>query len=187
MADSLLQRIAGGDQGAVGLVLDRYGGLVWSLARRAFHNAADAEEAVQEVFLEVWRTAGRFDPAIAAEATYIAMIARRRIIDRQRRAARRIETGTAPLDMGSADDAGLGKAEVSDEALRAAEAVAELPAEQQRVVRLSVVQGLSHEKIAAATGLPLGTVKTHIRRGLIRVREALESPRKGARPIGAAS
>jgi RNA polymerase sigma factor (sigma-70 family) len=187
VAESLLQLVAGGDAGAVGRVLDRYGGLVWSLARRSCPNAADAEEAVQEIFLEVWRSAGRFDPAIAAETTYIAMIARRRLIDRRRKAGRMVEAGAIVTDPAGAPDRGLALAEVSDEARRAAEVVAELPADQQRVVRLSVLQGLSHEKIAATTGLPLGTVKTHVRRGLIRVREALESQRKGRSSVGAAS
>lgn len=187
LADSLLQRIAGGDKAAVGLVLDRYGGLVWSLARRAFPNVSDAEEAVQEIFLEVWRTAARYDPAIAAEATFIAMIARRRLIDRRRKVGRTIETTAMAVEPGGVPDRDLDRAEVGDDALRASEALATLSPEQQRVLRLSVIQGLSHEKIAAATGLPLGTVKTHVRRGLIRVREVLESSKKGTRTVGASS
>jgi RNA polymerase sigma factor (sigma-70 family) len=187
LADTLLQRIAGGDKAAVGLVLDRYGGLVWSLARRAFPNASDAEEVVQEIFLEVWRMAGRFDPAIAAEATFIAMIARRRLIDRRRKVGRTIATTELAVEPGGASDRELNRADVGDDAKRAAEALATLSAEQQRVLRLSVIQGLSHEKIAAATGLPLGTVKTHVRRGLIRVRELLETKGTGTRSVGASS
>jgi RNA polymerase sigma-70 factor (ECF subfamily) len=179
LADSLLQRVASGDTAAIGQVLDRYGGLVWSLARRAFPNAAEAEDAVQEIFLEVWRTAGRYDPGIAAEATYIAMIARRRLIDRRRKAGRTIETTAMVVEPGGKPDRGLDRADIGDEARRAAVALGTLSPEQQRVLRLSVIQGLSHEKIAAATGLPLGTVMTLVRRGLIRVRELLESKKKG--------
>ncbi|MEJ2601953.1 MAG: sigma-70 family RNA polymerase sigma factor [Gammaproteobacteria bacterium] len=85
---SLLERIGNGDQQAVALCVERYSGLVWSLARRFIAIEADAEDAVQEIFVEIWNTAGRFDPSKSAEATYISMIARRRLIDRLRKTSR---------------------------------------------------------------------------------------------------
>ncbi|HBS29913.1 MAG TPA: RNA polymerase subunit sigma-24 [Phycisphaerales bacterium] len=175
MTPSLLQRVAAGEPGAVQGVLDQYGGLVWSLARRFSANQTDAEDAVQEIFLDVWKSAARFDPTVAGEATFVSMIARRRLIDRNRRSGRR--PGAEAIHEGSAFDPPDAEraAQVSDDAGRAARAFKELSQEQQRVLRLSIFHGLSHEKISAATGLPLGTVKTHARRGLIRIREVLES------------
>ncbi len=84
MTDTLLQRIAGGDRSAVAACIDTYSGLVWSLARRFLQNEADAEETVQEIFLELWEKAARFDPGVAGEVTFVSMIARRRLIDRRR-------------------------------------------------------------------------------------------------------
>ncbi|MBS0191358.1 MAG: sigma-70 family RNA polymerase sigma factor [Phycisphaerales bacterium] len=174
MDQPLLQRIASGDKAAVQQCIERYTGLVWSLTRRMSLNTADAEDAVQEIFVEIWRNAYRFDPAVASETTFIAMIARRRLIDRKRRAAR--QKDRAALDEGSAGGVTPTQSvasELGEEAANAARVLQELSSEQQRVLRLSLIQGLSHEKIATATGMPLGTVKTHARRGLLRIRQML--------------
>ncbi|MEZ6243011.1 MAG: sigma-70 family RNA polymerase sigma factor [Phycisphaerales bacterium] len=174
--------MASGDANAVRECADQYGGLVWSLARRWSPTRADAEDAVQDVFVSVWRNAGRFDPTISQETTFIAMIARRRLIDRMRKAGRRpdevaLDEGSAQARAdGRAGGSGVGAAEMGEDAARAEAAMRELSEEQQRVLRLSIVHGVSHEKIAASTGLPLGTVKTHIRRGLIKLRGILAEP-----------
>ncbi|MDX2018215.1 MAG: sigma-70 family RNA polymerase sigma factor [Planctomycetota bacterium] len=188
--DSLLRRIAGGDANAVRECIDRYGGLIWSLARRLLYSEAEAEDAVQDVFVELWQSAGRFDENIASETAFVAMIARRRLIDRRRKIDRRIDrkalgeidvpasgAGGSAFAVGTDDEfdgAGIQRTSVCEEAAAAQEALRQLSPEQQRVLRLSIFQGLSHERIARATGLPLGTVKTHARRGLIKVRELLE-------------
>ena len=83
--ESILERIAAGDANAVQECMDLYGNLVWSLARRFTRSAAEAEDAVQEVFLDVWKSAARFDAKRASEKTFVAMIARRRLIDLLRR------------------------------------------------------------------------------------------------------
>ena len=171
VADSVLPRIAAGDPAATADCIARYGGLVWSLARRFLGNPADAEDAVQDVFIELWKNAGRYDPDRSAESTYITMIARRRLIDRKRKAGRTV--AAQPLGDEPAQQVAVARVEVEDEAAKAAAALAELREEERRVIRLAVYDGLTHEEIAAATGLPVGTVKTHIRRGLIRVRERL--------------
>lgn len=172
MSDSVLPRIAAGDPAAVPDCITRYGGLVWSLARRFLGNTADAEDAVQDVFIELWKNAARYDPARSSEPTYITMIARRRLIDRKRRAGRNPAAQALPdepVGAPSKDD----RVEIEDEAARAASVLGELRDEERRVIQMAVFQGLTHEEIAASTGLPVGTVKTHIRRGLIRVRERL--------------
>lgn len=170
--ESILHRIAEGDQDAIKECMDRFGGLVWSLARRLAGNASEAEDAVQEIFIDVWRSAGRFDPAIASETTFVAMIARRRLIDRGRRRARRPEVAAIPETIES-DGPAFDPAEVEEAAKAALSAMERLRPEQRKVLELSIQFGRSHEQIAGTTGLPLGTVKTHARRGLIRLREIL--------------
>ncbi len=146
---------------------------MWSLARRFSSTQADAEDAVQEIFLDLWKSAARFDPEVAGEATFVSMIARRRLIDRNRKVKREPKSEAIVEGDARTAEQPVGGAELSEEAQKAANALNELSQDQQRVLRLSIYHGLSHEKIAAATGMPLGTVKTHARRGLIRVRELL--------------
>lgn len=173
MQELVLQRVARGERAAVQECIDRFGGLVWSLARRFCYNPSEAEDAVQEIFLDLWRSAGRYDPSVASEATFVAMIARRRLIDRRRRAAREPDRQELNPAIAQDDADVIDRAEVGEDAAAAVRAMETLRPEQQRVLRLSIYQGLSHERIAEATGLPLGTVKTHVRRGLIRIREIL--------------
>jgi RNA polymerase sigma-70 factor (ECF subfamily) len=180
--EPLLPRIAAGDQRAVQEFTDRYGGLVWSLARRLAWGESDAEDAVQEIFIDLWRSAARFDPSVASEVTFVAMIARRRLIDRRRRQSRQPDTSAIHDGMAASAALPEDRAQLNQEAAVALDAMSELSQEQQRVLRLSIFHGLSHDRIARATGLPLGTVKTHARRGLIRIRELLEA--KDARRQG---
>lgn len=173
-ADSLLQRIAEGDDSAVLACLDGYGGLVWSLARRFCSSTADAEDAVQLIFTEIWKSAHRFDPSLSSEKNFIAMIARRLLISRLRSAKRRPdEVAIEP----AIELPGSGAAEVerSAEASKAVEALKVLRPEQRRAVELSVYYGMSHGEIAEVTSTPIGTVKSYIRRGLADVRKRLES------------
>ena len=165
----LLARAAGGDAGAVRECLVRYGGLVWSMARR--FAPADAEDAVQEIFVDLWKSAGRFDPEVASEPVFVAMIARRRLIDRRRHTNR--QPGTEAIgDLWTIADPSAGPDRCA-EASMAARALGQLRSEQREVLLLSVCVGLSHEEIAAQIGMPLGTVKTHARRGLLRIRAVL--------------
>lgn len=172
---------AAGDADAAAARLERFGGLVRSLARRFCRNPADAEDAAQDVFIELWRCAGRYDPAVASEATFVAMIARRRLIDRHRRRQRQPDLQPLP-ELAPLAAAGVHtRIEQQPDVTRAARALGRLRPEQQQVLRLSVYGGLSHSEISEQTGLPLGTVKTHARRGLIQLRAAL-----GLAPGGAA-
>jgi RNA polymerase sigma-70 factor, ECF subfamily len=169
---SILRRIAEGDKAAVQECIDCYGGLVWSLARRLSPTRADAEDAVQEIFIDLWKSAARFDPAQSSETSFVAMIARRRLIDRLRRFERAPVTEELSAEMldGRRQDKQI---ELNSEAALAAQALSQLRPEQQQVLQLAIYQGLSHQEIASATGMPLGTVKTHARRGLLHIREAL--------------
>ena len=181
--DLVLQRVAEQEPGAVRECIDRYGGLVWSLARRLCPNSTDAEDAVQEIFVSIWRSAGRFDPEMGSEATFIATIARRRLIDRARRkkrtlAAATLEEGYAEPVGEDGNDRAERLAALGEDSKLAKGLLEELSDDQQRVLRMSILHGVSHEKIAAATDMPLGTVKTHIRRGLIKARKILEERRR---------
>jgi RNA polymerase sigma factor (sigma-70 family) len=169
----LLPRVASGDATAVRECLARYGGLVWALARRFSASPMDAEDAVQEIFLDLWRSAGRFQAEMGTEVTFIATIARRRLIDRRRRLRR--APPTEILNDAIPNESAM-PADLGAEAALAARALERLRPEQRQVIVLTTCHGLSHEEVAAYTGMPLGTVKAHSRRGLLVVREALANP-----------
>ena len=170
---TILNRIATGDATAVQDCLKTYGGLVWSLARRMLRHPDDAEDVVQEIFIDVWKNAVRFDPSRSSEATFIAMIARRRIIDRVRYAARRIFAASLDDVLVEPSNRADRDLKTSVEAATAAKALASLRPERRQVLVLSIIHGLSHQEIADATGMQLGTVKTHARRGLLQARAIL--------------
>lgn len=173
MSETILHRIAAGDKSAVRECLKNYGGLVWSLARRMCPNTDDAEDAVQEIFIDIWKNANRFDETQASETTFIAMIARRRLIDRLRKNSRQPEINSLEDVLIEPAKRGDREMEIGLEAKEAAEAMKSLRPEQQKVLHLSIFQGMSHQEIADLTGMPIGTVKTHARRGLMQIREIL--------------
>ena len=184
MKDDILPRLSAGEPGAAEECLRRYQPLIWSLARRHTRVASEAEDAVQEIFLALWKNAGRFDPAKASESTFVTMIARRRLIDLHRRKERRPESKTVESEFDLMPDSRSGVIESRAEASQAARAIAQLRSREREAVLLSIHQGMSHSEISAHMDMPLGTVKTYIRRGLMRVREMLAeggpSPDKAA-------
>ncbi len=173
MTETLLPQIAAGNAGAVETFLRRHSNMVWGLARRFCRSAEDAEDATQEIFVEVWKSADRYDADYGSEVTFLMTIARRRLIDRARRQGRRPATelledaGTLPAA------AVVDQVELQDEVHRAQQALQQLRPEQREVLDLAIGQGRTHQEIAAAIGIPLGTVKSHARRGLMRLREML--------------
>ena len=169
----LLPRIAAGEQGVADELLERYGGLVWALARRALLSSADVEDAVQDIFVELWRVADRFDPSVASEATFVAMITRRRLIDRQRKSARRPRFVDHEAIERSSRFSMQRERATEDDVQTALNALEACSQPQQDVLRLSLLEGMPQEKIARVLDMPLGTVKTHSRRGLMRLRDAL--------------
>lgn len=150
--------------------------MIWALAERYLRGTGeDIEDAVQEVFVEVWKSAPRFDPAGGSEPAFIATIAHRRLIDRQRRL--RARGGTKPqLDTEytvESKPARIDTAALKDDLRTAAAAFESLANDEKEVLWYVLYHGLSHERIAKATDLPVGTVKSRIRRGLATLREAL--------------
>jgi RNA polymerase sigma-70 factor (ECF subfamily) len=144
------------------------------MARRMSRTTSDAEDATQEIFLQIWRHAARFDCSVGSEQTFVAMIARRRLIDRLRKinAEPPMESSSEVVDSIATAEPGH-SSETSIKAQRAMEALAELRSEHRQVLELGILEGLTHVEIARRLGLPLGTVKSFIRRGLIRVRERM--------------
>lgn len=169
----LLPRIATGDNHAMEECLDLYGNLVWSLARR-MSSSADADDAVQEIFLDIWKNAARFNRNVASEKTFVMMIARRRLIDRRRKLGREPQLqllDEVALNSSKQDDAD--KLELGDEFVRATRCLEALQKEQRQAVELAVYHGLTHQQISARDDVPLGTVKAWIRRGMIQLRDCM--------------
>lgn len=167
--DTPLARLSRDEPGAVAACVDAYGSLVRALARRLLPEGAEVDDVVQEAMVDVWRSAGSFDPARASDRGFVAMIARRRIIDRRRRQERRIATVpmSAERDPASEEhERTLGRV-AARPALRALQ---QLSGDRRRWIVMSVVEGWSHGDIARSTGTPLGTVKSGIRRGLAEMR-----------------
>ena len=170
VSPSLLHRIASGDSSAVQDCLDCYGGLVWTLAKRFLPNQQEAEDAVQEVFIELWKKAKLFDPELASEKTFVAMLARRRFIDKLRKIYRQPNTESIETAVISSDS---NNPDAKLDAAKALEMFKDLKPEQQKCLRLSILTGLSHSEISEVISLPIGTVKSHIRRGLIAIRDRM--------------
>jgi RNA polymerase sigma factor (sigma-70 family) len=169
---ALLPRIANGDQAAVAECVATFGGMVLVLARRWSTDAADAEDAVQEVFFDLWKHAGRYDAAKASERGFVAMIARRRLIDRLRRRSREVPVEGIPDGYDLPDESGDHGAQVAG-ALDARPALEQLTPMQRRFIERHLLDGKTHDEIARESQVPLGTVKSHIRRGLLKARALL--------------
>lgn len=174
----LMQRIADGDADALAALYDRHGALIYAVGLRMLRDRGEAEELLLDIFWEIWSRAARYDPTRGAPVTYLLTLARSRAIDRQRSGAHRDRTlagpSDAPIQTTTARTADPSERVIGDERgdqVRAA--MASLDPIQRQVVELSFFEGLSHTQIAARLAKPLGTVKTYIRQGLIRLRDSL--------------
>ncbi len=170
----LLVRIAEGDRAAFGQLYDLLSARVLGLIVRILVDRAQSEEVLQEVFLEVWRSASRFTPGggEGRGRTWLLTIAHRRAVDRVRAAQSSADRDAriGRRDLGVAYDAVAERAELNIEAERVTEALALLPEAQRETLLLAYYGGYSQSEIAAMTGAPLGTVKTRMRDGLSRLR-----------------
>lgn len=183
---TILQRISAGDQAAVAACLDEYGGLVWRLAVRYLGSKADAEDATQEIFISIWASAHRFDPAKGSEAAFVATVAHRRLIDMKRSAwvRRSVSIERTPEAAQKSPDQ-LGPCIWGSAGEVATKAFNQLPPDERDALWLSIRGGMTHTQIAAATDLPVGTVKSRLRRGVQRLRELAATPAQdGHHPRG---
>ena len=170
----LLSEVATGDSKAFEELTKKYGNLIWSIARRYLSNQAEAEDAVQEIFLALWQSASRFDANKGSEITFIATIARRRLIDGLRKNNK--HKILQSIDDSISNDVFQQKSNLEKNAeLSLAIGILEtLEKKDQELLSLSIYQGYSHVEIAKLLNLPLGTVKTKIRRNLMKIREKIK-------------
>lgn len=173
--DALLTRTAQGDQAAFSAFYDATAARVLGLIRRVLIDAAQSEEVAQEVFLEAWQSAARFDPNKGRAQTWILTMAHRRAIDRVRasQAAHDRDTAIGIRDLPTAFDDVAETVEIRIEHERVEEAMATLSDAQRQAVSLAYYGGLTQSEIAAELGIPLGTAKTRLRDAMIRLRDEL--------------
>lgn len=176
----LIEKIRQGHQPALDLLYERYSSPVYSLVWKILQNSDEAEDVALDVFWQVWRQADRYDPSRGAPPAWIFTLARSRAIDRLRARSRREDRTISiddpnihfdPLDENASPDQVVSFRQSRD-AVRAA--LGKLSAVQREAVELAFLKGLTHVEIAGRLGLPLGTVKTRIRQGLIRLRKHLD-------------
>jgi RNA polymerase sigma-70 factor (ECF subfamily) len=172
--DVLMNAVAQGDANALGRLYDRYGSILFGLLLRILHDRSEAEDVLQEVFLQTWRRAVTFDPARGRVVAWLAMLARSRALDRRRALVSRSRTAAeAAGESSEPSTGGVFEVMVAEDARRVRQALETIPEAQREVLRLAYFDGLSQSEIAARLARPLGTVKTHTRLALLKLRELL--------------
>jgi RNA polymerase sigma-70 factor (ECF subfamily) len=177
----LMARIAGREESALAELYDRTSARVFGLVFRILADRSEAEESTLDVYLQVWRSAPSFRPERGAVVGWLLLMARSRAIDRLRAMERRRSAEVSFADHGSrAAACAAARCEPADAPLESEErrqlvvrAVCDLPEKQRRAIELAFFDGMSHREIAARLATPLGTVKTQIRLGMDKLREAL--------------
>jgi RNA polymerase sigma-70 factor (ECF subfamily) len=173
--EDLISRVAQGDEEAFGELYDAVAPTVFGLVRRVLRDQAQSEEVMQEIFLEIWQNAVRFDADRGKAVSWILVIAHRRAVDRVRAAeasrSRDLRQGIREYQE-SYDDV-ADQVEVRMESERVLRALESLTAAQQEAIRMAYYGGYTHTEIATMLDLPVGTVKTRIRDGMIRLRDTL--------------
>ena len=167
--EALIRRMLGGDEVALGVLYDRYGRRVYSVAHRILQDAGAAEEVLQDIFHQLWRNASNFDSARGSLGGWLLVMARNRSIDRLRKRAPSAGEEIAAGLPGWGPD--MENAAVRDQmAQRVREALKALPEAQREAMELAYFEGLTQSEIAQRTGDPLGTVKTRLRTALASLR-----------------
>ncbi len=171
-----LQRMAGGDHPALALCYDLMGSVVFSLAVRMLRDRAAAEDVTQDIFVQVWRQAGNYDTGRGSPEAWIMMIARTRILDRLRSRSAGIvlkPVGDHLPEAPDAEDWPEDLAITREDAVNVRRALMELPGDQKQAIELAFFEGLTHVEIAERLAVALGTIKTRIRLGLMKIKDSL--------------
>ncbi|HXE89629.1 MAG TPA: sigma-70 family RNA polymerase sigma factor [Terriglobales bacterium] len=167
---ALVARVRGGDQSAMAELYDRYSRVVYAVALRVLGDTAAAEDVLQDVFMQLWRNPGVFDASRGTMTAWLAVIARHKAIDLQRKRRPEDDVSEVMLSVeADLDDA----AERSRAMEKVRGVLGGLPAEQRKALEMAFFDGLTHTEIAAQLGEPLGTVKTRIRTALLALRKAI--------------
>ncbi|MDT7541671.1 MAG: polymerase sigma-70 factor, subfamily [Acidobacteriota bacterium] len=179
--NDLLHAVARGDEAALATIYDRYASILLGLLLRILHSRGEAEDVLQEVFLQVWRRAADFDESRGRAFTWLVTLARSRAIDRFRslEARGRAATASAAEPVEQVGDASV-DALRSEQGEIVRRALAELSEDQRTTLLLAYQEGLTQTEIAARLNQPLGTVKTRTRAGLSKLRELLHDKFEGA-------
>ena len=174
---ALLRAMQDGDQQAVAELYDRYGGAAYGLAYRIANDPGLAEDIVQEAFVSLWRQCGRFDPDRGQVRSWLLTIVHHKAVDAVRRRANRPERGLPEGAEQFLESSGRPDelAEITMDADAVRQAVAQVPEEQRKTILLAYFGGLTHVEIADRMQVPLGTVKSRLRIGLEKMREALRA------------
>ncbi len=173
---ALMRRVASNDEAAIAELYDRFGSLVYRMAVQAMPNKAEAEDAVQEVFIRLWRTADRYDQTRAALVTWVMLISRRHLVDKLRRARARLKTSSldqSPVPLAESIGRELTSPRMVDDErmtvlMKRIEALPEL---QRTVVKRAYLGGQTLRQIGEELNTPLGTIKSALSRALVRLRE----------------
>ncbi len=174
----LVGRIARRDESALGELYDRYSGLLLALSRRILIDSSDAEEILQEVFLQVWNQAERYDRRRSSVSTWLVLITRSRSIDRLRSRQVKDRTLTSMQQENRRQHTspeGMGAVLLDQRRQRLRQEMRELPAEQRQVLEFAFFKGMTQSEIAGNTGIPLGTVKTRTLLAMKKLRKALSA------------
>ncbi|GIM91851.1 RNA polymerase sigma factor [Paractinoplanes toevensis] len=171
--DELAERLRDGDEKALRVAYDRHGATVLYLAQRLLGNRADAEDVTQLTFVAAWTGRDGYDPQRGTMLGWLLGIAKRKAVDRLRSAARDQRVAETVRAQVPAPDEAEPPERIIDR-LIVADELSRLPTEQRRTLELAFFDDLTHPQIAAVTGLPLGTVKSHIRRGMANLRRRWE-------------
>ena len=178
----LLARTAQGDEAALGALYDLTSAQVYGLALRVLHDHATAEEVTLDVYMQVWQQASKFDQSRGKPIVWLTMLTRSRAIDRLRSGhseRERQEALEVADETGDAESDPEASTVQSEQRVLVQQALASLTPEQREAIELAYFEGLSQSEIAAKIGQPLGTVKTRIRLGMIRLRNILSSFEEG--------
>ncbi|MBO0757792.1 MAG: sigma-70 family RNA polymerase sigma factor [Bradyrhizobiaceae bacterium] len=171
-----LARVAAGDRAALRLVYQDTSAKLFGVCLRILNDRSEAEDVLQDVYLTVWRKAASFDPGRASPITWLVAIARNRAIDRLRSstAARRMEPIEAADAVSDPAPAAVERVELAQQHQRLARCLEELDARQSAAIRAAFLDGATYEVLAQRMSVPLGTMKSLIRRGLLKLRACLE-------------
>lgn len=173
----LLPQIAAGDVSAVDRFVARYGGLIWSLARRMTKTSHDAEDVVQEIFIDLWKNASSFQADRGSEVTFVSIITRRRLVDRLRKQAATVQVMQLnDLTVMPTAASNLNSIELADELSKVRSCMEQLTAHAQSVLKLILHEGMSHQEVSTSLCMPLGSVKSFARRGLLALRDCVKRP-----------